>query len=96
MAQYSLIIKTAWNISASEAKNGCAEEIDPEHFLLGFLKLSDIDLDDFFSGTNHFDSSQRKNFENDITELCSLYQQAEVEPIQVRRRLRKLISKPAN
>ncbi len=52
MAKYSFSVITVWNISAYEAQNGCSIEIDPEHILLGFLKLSEVNLDDIFAGTN--------------------------------------------
>ncbi len=31
----------------------CSTEIDPEHILLGFLKLSEVDLDDIYPGRKH-------------------------------------------
>ena len=51
-------------------------EIDPEHILLGFLKLSEINLYDIFAGTNPVEFSERESLENDIGDLNSLYQRA--------------------
>lgn len=77
--------------SASEAKFLKSVHLEPEHFMLGMLKIEDLIHRDFLF-PKRFDSGKKETIVRDAASLSELWKRHKVDAKQLRRRLRFLIS----
>jgi len=89
---HSSSVTFIWQIAAGEAVAAGSELIEPEHLLLGILKVGDI-LDEKFRDTIELKISQNdlQNLYDDLSPIEELLTDFQLNRIFLRRRLRGLI-----
>jgi len=81
--------------AASEATFLKSIYLEPEHFMLGMLKIEDLIHRDFLF-PKRFDTSKKETIVREAASLSELWKRHKVDAKQLRRRLRFLISQEQN
>jgi ATP-dependent Clp protease ATP-binding subunit ClpC len=86
---YSASVRSIWGIAAAEAQFLKSKEIEPEHYVLGFLKLEDLlGQDALFEKLSGQD---RREALSELGQIVDLWKRSEIDCKRVRRRLRYFI-----
>jgi ATP-dependent Clp protease ATP-binding subunit ClpC len=77
-----------WRIAEIEAKNVSSNSIEPIHFLLGLLKVVDVDLEKILSSSDKSEI-QIKTIQAEVQEIKSCFEIAAINTTRSRRRIRR-------
>ena len=82
----------AWRLAELEAANLGSSEIEPVHFFLGLLKLSELDIEPILAKNKTLNKSQTLREIEFVQQMASCFFNVGLETTQTRRRLRRSLT----
>ena len=86
---HSNALLIAWRLAELEAANLRSAELEPIHFFLGLLKLSELDLEPILAENTSLSNAQILREIESVQQMASCFSLLGMETTQTRRRLRR-------
>lgn len=90
--KHSDALLIAWRLAELEAANLGSSEIEPVHFFLGLLKLSELEIDPILAKNKTLNKSQTLREIEFVQQMASCFFKVGLETTQTRRRLRRSLT----
>jgi len=90
--RHSNALLISWRLAELEAANLRSPELEPIHFFLGLLKLSELSIEPILSENTTLTNPQILREISSVQQLTSSFSQVGLETTQTRRRLRRSLS----
>jgi ATP-dependent Clp protease ATP-binding subunit ClpC len=90
--KHSDALLIAWRLAELEAANLGSSEIEPIHFFLGLLKLSELEIEPILAKKTTLNNSQTLREIEFVQQMASCFSNVGLETTQTRRRLRRSLT----
>ena len=93
MVRHADSLLLVWKLAELEAQHLDHTEIQPEHFLLGLLKIVDIDVIKLVEVWQEEGRESVEQISSDISAVRSVFSDSSVDTTMLRRRLRRRLGR---